>query len=691
MKNTIEDYIRRNEDFRQILLKQEGGIMKYLAEYLPEHPETYVDNELLAKYREQYYKSFLKDNRGNYDVTFLEENEKKRKSFGYIHLSKELEYQIALTPVLIRLSKEIAEDVRNFIYKYMVFAWKENRRLYYPDGTPPDILYWEIINLYSFGGKAYVCMDYLLREHHNPQVWAKKKNIDSLYDEFLIQQYSDFIFKDDVYKKLRQAVKDMTEGRTEDECRQICITAMMAVKNFSRMIYSTSKVSISDCTGDYVADKEWLHNIAKEGVLRSINHKKDSLYSCFSSFVLLLNEIGRIWAARMLVNGIDMHELEKETGCIMFPVSEPTEWPDGRDHGNYRYYVDKDVYKLDNGYCIGNEEKAKELLDNLMEKKQKQKISKGSNNRECLAIRLKDSIMEFTDKVNNNPESITILDTFIVKSKFDMSLMKAIICGLSEKWLMDKAIQVISDTWDEHVSRRDEICYKREGMLIMLKYFSLEQDLKDIRDRELERRDVDAKFKKMVTPNVEKEVKPRKLRMTVDTNTATHSFKLQLKDVSEQDRRKRIMTFFADLSSNSKYISEKTDAKDFFDNFGGIHTAKKIVWTAEFKQLLYLITILKKAGVLTWNTEKPKPGIRQMICIVFQILEKEYKEVDGKIDKEAVPTISNIDVSRLNTAIDKSDEGLDPIIRRLLHGETSIEEGLSDLVNTEGESRYSDK
>ena len=486
MKNTIEDYIRRNEDFCQILLKQEGGIMKYLAEYLPEHPETYVDNELLAKYREQYYKSFLNENRGNYDLAFLEENEKKRKSFGYIHLSKELEYQIALTPVLTRISKDIAEEVRDFIYKYMVFAWKENRRLYYPDGTPSDILYNEIINLYSVGGKACICMDYLLKEHHNPQVWAKKKNVDSLYNEFLIQQYSDYISKDELYKKLRQAVKDMTAGKSKEECRQIAVNTMMAVKNFSRMIYSTSKIKISDCTGDYVADKEWLHNIAKDGILRSINHKKASLYSCFSFFVLMLNEIGRIWAARLLVNDIDMHELEKETGCILFPVSEPTEWPDGRNHENYRYYVDKDIYTLDNGYCIGNEEKAKELLDNLKENNKIPKMTKGSNNRESLAIRLKDSIPEFIDKLNNNPESITKLGTLIVRSKFDWSLMEAIIRGLSEKWLMDKAIQVITDTWDEYVAKKDEICYKREGMLTRLKYFCLEQDLKAIRDGELE-------------------------------------------------------------------------------------------------------------------------------------------------------------------------------------------------------------
>ena len=180
-------------------------------------------------------------------------------------------------------------------------------------------------------------------------------------------------------------------------------------------------------------------------------------------------------------------------------------------------------------------------------------------------------------------------------------------------------------------------------------------------------------------------------REKVDIKSATHSFRLKLKDISESEKHQRIATFFGDLSRNGKYIMEDTDTQVFVYNFTGKHTAEKIVWTAEFKQLLYLITYLHKMGVLEWNTEKPKPGKRQMICIVFKIRELEYKEVDGKIEKEAVPAINDIDVERLNTQIDDSDEGLDPIIRRLLFGETSIDDGLTILVNEEGVSRYSPK
>lgn len=122
MKQTIEDYIRQNEDFRQGLLKQDGGILTYLAEYLPEQPDTYVDNELLKKYRKQYYDTFLKNNRGNYEVAFLEEDEKKRKAFGYAHLSKEFSYLVALEPVLTLLPTEIAGGARGLISKYMEFA-----------------------------------------------------------------------------------------------------------------------------------------------------------------------------------------------------------------------------------------------------------------------------------------------------------------------------------------------------------------------------------------------------------------------------------------------------------------------------------------------------------------------------------------------------------------------------------------
>ena len=103
--------------------------------------------------------------------------------------------------------------------------------------------------------------------------------------------------------------------------------------------------------------------------------------------------------------------------------------------------------------------------------------------------------------------------------------------------------------------------------------------------------------------------------------------------------------------------------------------------------MLYLIHKLREACVLNWNTEKPKPGIRQMVCIVFQILDFEYKEVEGKTDKVPVPYIHDIEINSMNTTIGESDEGLDPIIRRLLFGEESIDDGLTNLITSEIEEK----
>ena len=41
----------------------------------------------------------------------------------------------------------------------------------------------------------------------------------------------------------------------------------------------------------------------------------------------------------------------------------------------------------------------------------------------------------------------------------------------------------------------------------------------------------------------------------------------------------------------------------------------------------------------------------------------------------------------MNTTIGESDEGLDPIIRRLLFGEESIDEGLTNLITSEIEEK----
>ena len=177
----------------------------------------------------------------------------------------------------------------------------------------------------------------------------------------------------------------------------------------------------------------------------------------------------------------------------------------------------------------------------------------------------------------------------------------------------------------------------------------------------------------------------------MDVETATHSFIISYPNkISEKTKANRLSVFYSDLARNGMYIDAETSPDVFYKKFTGIHTGEKIVWTADYKQLLYLIKTLHDAGVLSWNTEKPKPRIRQMICIVFQIRDFEYKEVEGKLEKTAVPTIHKIEISNLNTTIDNKDEGLDPIIRRLLFGEEStqtVSEAVSDIFNEEGEIR----
>lgn len=365
------------------------------------------------------------------------------------------------------------------------------------------------------------------------------------------------------------------------------------------------------------------------------------------------------------------------------------------------YLQDKDAKHIEeiasNYFGFVKETKITEV--DIKEKEQPMKLSK----------ELSSELKKLVDNINSHPELLDKLEKIVVKAKFDYSFMESIISGLTEEVFMDKAIIVIADAWNKCLDEGDDACYEIIGYhptyhidlsgfyeekhpLKMLKYQDIVKTLEEMKAAELKRRRIKVKLDKRIKElnSVGKE-KPQKPREKVDIKSATHSFRLKLKDISESEKHQRIATFFGDLSRNGKYIMEDTDTQVFVDNFTGKHTAEKIVWTAEFKQLLYLITYLHKMGVLEWNTEKPKPGKRQMICIVFKIRELEYKEVDGKIEKEAVPAINDIDVERLNTQIDDSDEGLDPIIRRLLFGETSIDDGLTILVNEEGVSRYSPK
>lgn len=363
MKQTIEDYIRHDEEFRLALLKQEGGIMKYWTL----HPKADFDAILFEAYEKELVESYHRAFKRNRSVASMSERELKLKARNWIHhTEKELHYQIALQPILEKMPAEVKEQANLYFEEYLADSYEDYRRCYYPNGITPVEFYGEVITLYSSGGLARNCMDFVLREHHHPKTWSETKGEYSILREFFLQQYLIVIDKDDTYKKLRQGVKQKLTGKTVKECRQEAIKTMTLARDFARMIYSCSEVTISDCTGQYKVDKDYLRKLAgNETALRLLgNTKIPPLHECFFKYVQLLNDIGRIWAARLLKEcSINMHELEKETGCILFPVSEPTLQPDGKEHGNYSYYVDKDFLDpLDDQCCIFDENEAKELL-----------------------------------------------------------------------------------------------------------------------------------------------------------------------------------------------------------------------------------------------------------------------------------------------------------------------------------------
>lgn len=71
MVETLENNIRQNESFRQALLAQEGGIMKYWAE----HPDAEFDTNLYDGYEQQIVEAYLWANRRSRTVAALSKND----------------------------------------------------------------------------------------------------------------------------------------------------------------------------------------------------------------------------------------------------------------------------------------------------------------------------------------------------------------------------------------------------------------------------------------------------------------------------------------------------------------------------------------------------------------------------------------------------------------------------------------
>ena len=351
MKQTLPEYIKQNEDLRKVLLSQEGGIMKYLAENVDANGTA----ELFTDYQNHCVDIFFEKNKWVYYKVW-EGDDIRRAALGEVeHLWKEVNYYTALKPQLAKMESEVIEKIDWFVDLYLTYAYRLDRKRRFPKGQTDTEVYQEVIGMYDTLGLAYKCMEIILKEHHAQEEVEKSES--ELFTEFLIRQYSKQLTLG-ALSQIRQAVSEMLIGKTPEQCRQMAIDMMKEVRGFSQMIYTDEVVNSLRTQNKLMAeqrenDGKWLRNVADRTVLEefSAKVKTHSMRYYFADFVNLLKDVGRIWAAQLLVRGIDMKVLEKGVCCILKPSDEP------------HYYVDR-FYSVDNrgDCCIYSLSEAKKLL-----------------------------------------------------------------------------------------------------------------------------------------------------------------------------------------------------------------------------------------------------------------------------------------------------------------------------------------
>lgn len=354
MRNTLPEIIEQNKNLRQLLLAQEGGIMKYLAEHLDANGTA----KLFSDYQESCVEIFFERNKWDLNKTW-EGDDMKKAALGYEHLSKEVQYQTALKCALSEMPSEVVEIVEDFNEQYLTYAYTQNRKRWYPNGLTPQDIYREINGLYCGNGFAWRCMNIILKEYQaNGKV---VKTASELYSEFQIRQFIKQLTHG-IFSQLRQAVAEMLSGKTDEQCKQMAISTLRSFRAFSQMIYSDVMVQALRESGQYdyanqrKVNGEWLRDVAENTMFKEFaaKVKKHSMQFYFAYFVSLLNDLGRIWAAQLLVRGIDMQDLEKEECCILQPSD------------SHLYYIDKYYTDdLPSQFCVADNYQADSLLKGM--------------------------------------------------------------------------------------------------------------------------------------------------------------------------------------------------------------------------------------------------------------------------------------------------------------------------------------
>ena len=379
MKMKLENYIREDKGFRQVLINQKAGILKYWAE----HPDSDFDTDLFDSYENEIVKTYLQANNQNRTIRSLPVDKIKEKSLDWYHQSKgsELRLLVAMKSELIARSEDLYEQVFNYIEIYMTDAYKESRRRKYPKGILPQDFYKEVIEKYGPFGLSLDCLEKVLQEYRGKAVHITVKHfflanivhsgespeweeVNNLQIDFDIRMFIDSYHADGGYRKLRQAVKEMinnsTKNLTEEESRTVCRNMakdeIWKVNQFTRWVNNETYPMKETEEGKLIPlispeERHWLHNIMYENSPAATGAQRlTTMDRYFCSFIFILENIGKIWAAQLLVHGIDMKELEKETGVIL--SRNPA----------FLYYVDRFVDDQRGDCCVYDYAEAKNLL-----------------------------------------------------------------------------------------------------------------------------------------------------------------------------------------------------------------------------------------------------------------------------------------------------------------------------------------
>lgn len=372
MKQSLPNYIRDNEHLRQILLAQEG-FMKYVTKYIINGGDDGLS--LYAQYQEYVYADYRKANNWNGDAQLMSNDELWLEALGSgNHLKKEFGHRKALERALSELDEEeAAETVRGFYDGYMAYAWRTDFERHNPQHTTDMGFYQYFMEQFRHpNGLVYRCMELAIKEHYG-KGWTDTDQ----YDYFRIAEYHYFYFdlcgpnRNRDFGRLRRGVKEWLEGKDDEECRELARDMLENVRFFSQHIYNDEAVCGSNGSHFPTEDKRWLRGLIEN--LGKESHTEVMLL--FRDFLFLLQEVCRIWAARLLrYHNTDLHEFEKRVYSFLRPY---TQKDDGFDYFHYvdHYYIEDNP----NTCCVKNRQQAKELLHALYDIKDGDNLARTAN------------------------------------------------------------------------------------------------------------------------------------------------------------------------------------------------------------------------------------------------------------------------------------------------------------------------